>query len=147
MEKNKVDATMSLNEIIENAYSLAAKYSYTPHSMSTTMPGGSNEANCTVTFKFSCGGYLSKPIEEQLEYGKNIKNLINQGFGVIDVVVWAAWGGRYYDMTPIEGTCWHALIIDRRERWDAGSFEFTNFAALETKLQDLLSKEPDTLIH
>lgn len=131
---------MSLNEIITQVQDLA--YNFKQFHQKITMPieslSTTNQEDYCLHISFQIGGWLEKNTEEQAKFTPELRNLIAQGFGVIEVNVWAKWGGNYYDDTPIDGTIVSMLIVDRRTRWDDGSYEPITFDEAKNILQGLL---------
>jgi len=144
MKKESVGTGKSLNEIIAEAYKLATKYSYAAHTGSIGMGWASNQESHNLTITCSCGGYHETGKASAMT--KDQVSLYRQGFGVIQFYVRALWGGHFYEGEPIEGTAYHILIVDRRDRWDAGSWKFVDFEKADEKLAKLMANPPAKLI-
>jgi len=137
MKKQDAKTGLTLNEIIEKVEELREElldYRPTMLSMYKSKQWASNQATHSLAMKFTVGGWLLE--EESLTNDQ--RSTVRQGFEVIEVCVWAYWGGHHYDGELVEGTAYTTLIVDRRGRWDAGSYDHLDFDGLKNKLNDLL---------
>jgi len=139
MESKDAIKGLSLNEILATTKELS-NYFHQAH-MKVAAPASGwakNMEQYSLHMKFQVGGWFAKSAEEQGEYSKGLWSTINQGFGIIEVNIWAKWGGNYYDETPIEGTIAEILIVDRRTQWDDGSYTPRSFEEAKAQIQQLL---------
>jgi len=140
MEKKYAHTGLTLNEIIEKMEELRLSligYHPTMMSIVKSQQWASNQEKHYLRLRFNVGGWLIH--DDKLT--KDQCDLVRQGFEVIEVIVWAYWGGNHYGGEPVEGTVYTSLIVDRRGRWDAGSYDHLDFNDLECKLRELLVEQ------
>lgn len=140
MKKKYAKSGLTLNRIIEKMEELrndVMKYHPSWMSISKSQHWASNQERHCLTMCFRVGGWL----QNDTALTKEQWSTVNQGFEVVEINVWAYWDGNHYDMEPVEGTVYTALIVDRRGRWDAGSYDHLDFDGLKTTLNNLLTEK------
>jgi len=144
MKKENAIAGYTLNEIIIEAQQLAEWFGQFHQRISMPMETKNtvNMEDYSMHLSFQVGGWHELPMEERNRFSSDLRNTINQGFGVIEVNVWARWGGRFYNEELIEGTVASILIVDRRTRWDDGSYEPKSFGEARDRIRILLDNPP-----